>query len=201
MNPIADLKADGLRTLFIYIVPGAIALLPWLCLFVHEVQGTVGYADKHQALAAVVLVILCLSVGKLLDGLGTYWEVDVNDARLAKDPAFPNFSEDWSRYIRTAFVHEPVAVEYIQNLTQTLKFEINAGVGFAFFALGQLPLKFVLTHFSVYHVTGFAIGGLGASAFAFWSSYGTSRVLALVRKWLTEGVLLRGQEGGTEEAG
>jgi len=197
MNPIADLKADALRTLFIYIVPGAIAVLPWLCFFVHEVNGILGYADEHQPLAAVVLLLLCLSIGKLTDGLGTLWEVNVNDARLTRKSEFPNFQSDWQRYIRTAFIHEPVAVGYIENLTQTLKFELNVGAGFGLFAAGQIPLARILENYSACHGALVVLGALAIAAFAFWSSYGTSYVLASVRKWLGEGIVLQGADAGS----
>jgi len=192
MNPIADLKADVLRTLFIYIVPGAIACLPLMCLLANVFDGAIDYADKHQSLAAVVLIVSFLSIGKLMDGLGTIWEVGVNDEKLAKKKEFPNFKQDWSRYIRSAFVHEPVAIGYIKNQTQTLKFELNVGVAFATFAVCQIPLCWVLDHYSWKYAAVWMSSALLLSAFAFRSSYDTSYVLASVRKWLEEGVLLKG---------
>ena len=202
MNAIADLKADSLRTLFIYIVPGAIALLPWCCFFLHEVHAATTYmsSDSHQSVVVIVLLVACLTTGKFLDGLGTYWEVHVNDARLAKGE-FPNFAEDWSRYIRTAFVHAPVAVDYINNLTQTLKFELNLGFAFLVFAIGQVPLAYVLKHYSSCQATWVVLGALAAAVVSFASSCGTSRVLASVRKWLRDGVIVDGELAARDDAG
>lgn len=191
MNPIADLKSDSLRTLFIYVVPGGVALLPWVCLFIHELPGTLDFCEKHQPLAAVVALVLCLSVGKFMDGIGTVWEAEINDCVLRKDKKFSDFDAQWSAYIRTAFVHEPVAVDYIRNLTQTLKFELNLGVALAVFAIGLLVLWGVLPNFSGCTAAVAACFSLVLGAGSLWSSLETSRVLASVRKWLDEGVLLR----------
>lgn len=195
---LADLKADSLRTLFIYLVPGAIAAMPWLCIFAHELPAVRSTAERNQSAAAVIVVVLFLTFGKILDGLGSWWEYFVSDRRLGADKKeFPTFREDWYQYLRTAFVHEPVAVGYIRNLTQELKFELNAGVGLGVSAVGILCLAGVLDRFPLCRAVALAGMSFMMAIFLLLNSFYTSKVLARVRQELAKGVLLAGD--GVEE--
>lgn len=108
------------RSLLTILIPGLVAVAPWLVWLVQYTSATFG-ADESFVLSNALIFALVVVVGSTCEGLGTYLECRW-DAKLE---AKYQVSEHWIRYLRYSGEREPVAFRYLSRLVTTLYFELS----------------------------------------------------------------------------
>jgi hypothetical protein len=107
------------RSLLTILIPGLVAIAPWLVALVQYTSATFG-ADKNQTLANALIFALVAVAGAMCEGLGTYLESRWDDQLEDKHQV----QEHWMRYLRYSGEREPVAFRYLSRLVTTMYFEL-----------------------------------------------------------------------------
>jgi hypothetical protein len=123
------------RSLLTVLIPGLVAVAPWLVFFVQHTSVTFG-AEQNSVLANALIFALVVVVGSMCEGLGTYlesrWDKDREEQYQVK--------EHWIRYLRFDGAKEPVAFRYLSRLVTTLYFELAMIFATPVFLLGSTLL-------------------------------------------------------------
>lgn len=107
------------RSLMTVLVPGLVAVAPWLVWFVQHTSATFG-ADESAVLANALIFALVVVAGSICEGLGTYLECRWDKSLESEYQV----EEHWIRYLSYAGAREPVAFRYLSRRVTTLYFEL-----------------------------------------------------------------------------
>ena len=108
------------RSLLTVLIPGLVAVAPWLVWLVQYTSATFG-ANENAVLANALIFALVVVAGSTCEGLGTYLEHRW-DRQLE---ATHQVQEHWIRYLSYSGEREPVAFRYLSRLVTTLYFELS----------------------------------------------------------------------------
>ena len=108
------------RSLLTVLIPGLVAVAPWLVWLVQYTSATFG-ADENPVLANALIFALVVVAGSTCEGLGTYlehrWDERLENQYQVRD--------HWIRYLSYSGEREPVAFRYLSRLVTTLYFELS----------------------------------------------------------------------------
>ena len=152
------------RSLLTIIIPGLVAVAPWLVFLVQHTTATLG-ADENAVLSNALIFALVVVVGSTCEGLGTYLEYRWDDQLESKHQV----QEHWIRYLRYSGEREPVAFRYLSRLVTTLYFELAmlfAAPSFVVGATVLAALRFAQNRWWI-----IPLGVMLAIAFAFYFRY------------------------------
>lgn len=145
------------RSLLTVLIPGLVAVAPWLVWLVQYTSATFG-ANENAVLANALIFALVVVAGSTCEGLGTYLEHRW-DRQLE---ATHQVQEHWIRYLSYSGEREPVAFRYLSRLVTTLYFELSMLFCHAGFRRWRNPSRFhevsgptLLDHSSRYSGRGF----------------------------------------------
>jgi hypothetical protein len=184
MDPTTAVRTDTLPAIATVLGPGAFATAPYAWTLLARPSELRTVVLNHEATALTVMVMLWIVAGFAIDSAGSYVEVYWIDRRR---PDRDEMLATWWKYLRIAWVHEPVGQHYLRRLLVSFKFELNT---------------FVATSLNIISVVLLAIIGaipwpmaVGAELFlgvlmllSAQASRDTSQVLADVRAALVKGV-------------
>ena len=133
----------------------------------------------------VTLLLISVTIGFILENVGSIIESKLWD-RLQDNQ---DHEDEWYKYLRTAFLHEPVGQRYLRTLTLRMKFELAFSLSLLTVCVGMFCIHLAGL------VTGyeFFISSLLLITLAMYlsfESYQTSKVLSRVRHELLLGVIL-----------
>ena len=165
------------RSLVTILVPGLVAVAPWLLSIVLFTKATLGF-DQYPTLAHAMLFALVVVVGSLFQGLGSYiehrWDKSRNEAGEC------DVYGDWYAYL--ASVESPVGHRYLSRLVTSLYFELTMLFAAPVFFVGTGLL--VILRFPEHAICA-AAGALLASVLAVlyfrWQAYDTHGALCTTR--------------------
>lgn len=123
------------RSLMTVLVPGLVAVAPWLVWLVQHTSATFG-ADENPILANALIFALVVVAGSICEGLGTFLECRW-DRELEKEY---QVTEHWIRYLKYAGEREPVAFRYLSRRVTTLYFELAMLLATPSFVVGSTLL-------------------------------------------------------------
>jgi hypothetical protein len=123
------------RSLLVVLIPGLVAIAPWLLALVQYTSATLGL-DKYESLGYALIFSAAAVAGSILEGLASHLEVRW-DRRLEE-----KFSvqENWYRYLSRTFDHEPVGYRYLSRMVTTLYFELSMLFAIPIFGSGAALL-------------------------------------------------------------
>ncbi|MBP6571546.1 MAG: hypothetical protein KA226_09025 [Gemmatimonadales bacterium] len=123
------------RSLLAVLIPGFVAIAPWLLALVQHTDATLGLAT-YPSLGNVLLFAAAAVVGSVFEGLGTFLEVRWDREREPSHAVF----ENWYGYLSTCLPIEPVGYRYLSRLATTMYFEMSMLFAAPLFALGATVL-------------------------------------------------------------
>ena len=107
------------RSLLTILIPGLIAIAPWLLLLVQYTSATLGFKENLTLANALVFTTAAV-VGSLFEAAGSTrevaWDEERNEALAVK--------ENWYIYLSRQLEREPVGYRYLSRLVTTLYFEL-----------------------------------------------------------------------------
>src|SRR3979490_266949 len=106
------------RSLLVVLIPGIVAIAPWLLALVQYTTATLGFATNAPVGSALVFSAAAVA-GSVLEGLASHIEVRW-DRQLESQFAV---HENWYAYLSRTFDHEPVGYRYLSRMVTTLYFE------------------------------------------------------------------------------
>jgi len=166
------------RSTVTVLVPGIVALTPWLLALVQHTDATLGFKD-YPTLAHAIFFAGIIVTGTLCEGLGSYIESRWDTEREEKFQV----KENWFKYLGTVVEHEPVGYRYLSRLVTAMYFELAMLSAAPLFLLGVgllAYLRFSQLHCLVVVATLLCI--VGAIVFFAWQACITHRVICETRQ-------------------
>lgn len=120
------------RSLLTILIPGLIAIAPWLLVLVQHTSATLGF-NSYPTLANALIFAAAAVVGSFCEGAGTHLEAQWDKEREATY----GVKENWWVYLSRKFDKEPVGYRYISRLVTTLYFELSMLFAVPSFLLGS----------------------------------------------------------------
>jgi hypothetical protein len=180
----APFKTEVLRPITTLVVPGSIAVAPYILVLGFYIPAAARFWETHGGAAAVVITICVLAAGLILENIGASIEVMLWDTVLQSKDAthLPN----WDRYLELEMKDELIAQRYLESLVMRMKFELSMAPALLVFWVGLTWLNYLYTLWSVPgSILTSALLALGAVYFL-RCSYISARVLSHVRKLILE---------------
>ena len=123
------------RSLLTVLIPGLIAIAPWLLMLVQHTDATLGF-QEYPTLANSLVFASAAVAGSVFETLGTKIEVEWDNKRELEY----SVSENWIAYLARTFDKEPVAYRYLSRLATTLYSELAMIFAAPSFFLGAFVL-------------------------------------------------------------
>lgn len=140
MDKLTSLNLTFDRVVIQFIIPGLVALLPYLVLLFHEKSEFEEYLlNEGKTLLIVSICFLALIIGIMLENLGSRIEVYIYDTWQKKEHT--NYMDVWYAYLTIAFEKEPVGQRYLRNILFRMKFEVSMACALLIMAGGLFALN------------------------------------------------------------
>lgn len=184
MDLASALKTEILRPLTTLVIPGALAISPYVALLRLHHPALARFADSHPALSGTLLVLLTLAAGHVLEDAGSALERRW-DARRERD--HPGQREArWLPYLKLRIPEDRVGQRYLRTLVVRMKFELSLFWALLAFLPGFLVLQAQQGFWSTGATAGFAAFILLLAAWMARESYLSCASLDEVRDLLLE---------------
>jgi hypothetical protein len=166
------------RSVLTVLVPGLIAVAPWLLTLVQHTQATFGF-DKYPTLAHLMLFASVVVVGSIFEGVGSLLEV-YWDKKLCSEM---DVEGDWYSYLATK--DSLVGHRYISRLVTTLYFELSMMLSVPTFIAGASVLAVLrFSSLTWWSLILFGAGAITVACYFYWQANTTHRVLCTTRREL-----------------
>jgi len=173
------------------LLPGATVLAPWIIWLPLHFSRLKQYGLDNTVIVSVGLFLCALLAGRVVAHLGSWWEAQINDRIISsKDP---KHIENWYKYLRLAFVTEPVGVRYMRDVLVSLKFELNEGVALLITTIESWVIWYLDPNFDALRASVLSFVMLVIAAYLLFDSYHSSKILSKVREELIKGVKVVGK--------
>jgi hypothetical protein len=138
MDITSVLKNEIFRPLTTVVVPGAVALGPFVLLLEDYVPSVKQFAEGNHSGFGLVLLIAILAAGLVLEDLGSWIEVCWDGCLKRKHPSREKV---WGEYLQLKTGSEIIGQRYLRTLLLRLKFELSMAPAVLAFAIGLLWLN------------------------------------------------------------
>jgi len=129
---------DVFRPLATLLIPGVIAISTWFIALLWQFPKLSDLVTRNHTESGFVLFLVTVFAGIVLEDLGARWEVQLDG--WADERTKNEHSNNWARYLQTAFKSDPVGRRYARTLVLRLKFELGTAFGMVVAALGLIWL-------------------------------------------------------------
>jgi hypothetical protein len=136
---ISAFKSELFRPLATLVVPGGVAIGPYVLVVGYYFPGVTLFWREHPSAFVAILVICIVAVGLIVEDLGAFIERDLWDGRLAKEN--DDHPDHWEQYLKLRLNDEIVGQRYLRTLLTRMKFELAMVPSFFFFWCGLLWLN------------------------------------------------------------
>ncbi len=179
---------DLTRSVLVILIPGAVAIAPWLLCLVLYTSATIGYAEKYTTLANAVCFAAAAITGLVCETLGTWIEVRWDKKREKEW----EIKENWYSYLAHQLSPEPVGYRYLSRLATSFYFELSMLIAMFPFGIG-VGLLLWLRFPEARSILGWlVISVLAVLLFYFWfNARTTHKLLCTTRKELNERIAAR----------
>ncbi|TNJ35786.1 hypothetical protein [Arenimonas terrae] len=170
------------RSILTVLIPGLIAISPWLLLLVQQTSATLGFGEFTTLANALVFASAAVA-GTFFEAQGSKLEVAWDREREDKHQV----KENWFNYLSRVVESEPVGYRYLSRLATTLYFELAMIYAAPMFALGAITLA--AARFPDFAVVIFIAGSVLAVVSGFYfhrQARCTHEVLCETRKELNK---------------
>lgn len=205
MDFISAFKSELFRPLATLVVPGGVAISPYVLVAAYYFPGVISFWQDHSSAFVAILVICIVAAGLIVEDLGAFIERDFWDSKLAK--ANEDHSDHWEQYLKLRLNDEIVGQRYLRTILTRMKFELAMVPAFFFFWCGLLWLNRL---YDLWRLSRFALLSgviLILTVYLLLESYRSASVMSTTRTLIVQAVAesypeLAGQnEDGDDEEG
>ncbi|MFN2511010.1 MAG: hypothetical protein ABR568_06140 [Pyrinomonadaceae bacterium] len=186
MDFISAFKSELFRPLATLVVPGGVAIGPYVLVVGYYFPGVISFWRDHPSAFVAILVICIVAVGLIVEDLGAFIERDLWDSKLAK--ANEDHSDHWEQYLKLRLNDEIVGQRYLRTLLTRMKFELAMVPAFFFFWCGLLWLNRL---YGLWRPSRFALLSgvlLVVTIYLLLESYRSASVMSATRTLLVQAV-------------
>jgi hypothetical protein len=189
-------KAEVFRPLAVTVIPGALAISPWVFAFNDWFAGVGYYRDHREPVYYGALLLIAVAVGLLIEDIGSQIEARWFDRQLQKrfrkytaDHRFNcDVRDDWYAYLQLTFgEREPIGQHYLRSILLRAKFSLSFGISLLLALLAFAGLSVLNgwhVEFAAYVLLH--IAALGIVAYCWFESYMGFETLAKTRRLLVD---------------
>ena len=123
---------DLTRSLLVVLIPGGVAVAPWLWCVVFGSPDALNYIEKFSSFALAVIFGVIVIVGLICETVGTWIEIGWDRKRENEY----GVEENWYRYLANQVSPEPVGYRYLSRRATAFYFELSMFVACLPFAAG-----------------------------------------------------------------
>lgn len=123
MDLASALKTEILRPLTTLIIPGALAVSPYVALLWIHHPALARFADSHPTLSGTLLLLLTVAAGHLLEDAGSALERRWDAWRERGNP--DHREARWLPYLQLRIPEDRVGQRYLRTLLVRMKFELS----------------------------------------------------------------------------
>jgi len=185
MDLAEPFKPEVLRPVTTLIVPGTIAVGPFVLVLADYVPAVATFWTEHPSAFAVLMVLTVLAAGFIIDDFGAMIEARVWDRLLGRDESH---WKNWEDYLKLELKDELIGHRYLRTKLTQMKFELAMAPALIFCWSGLLWLQVV---HGMWSRSGFVfitlLLFLGA-VYLLWESWKTSKVLSKTRALILQAI-------------
>ena len=187
MDISSAFKSEVFRPTVTVLVPGIVALGPYIAISLHDFPQLRRFWDAHEPTFVAVILLLVLAVGMVLENLGALVEGHLWDGMIQKRTKCQR--SDWYKYLSLVLKDEPIGQRYLRTVTLKLKFELAMIFALPICALGLRWFEKRANVFGVSEFRMLAAVLLGLAVYCVFESYQSAKVLSKVRHQLVHGTM------------
>jgi hypothetical protein len=186
MDLAEPLKTEVLRPLATLVVPGTIAVGPFVLVLGSYVPAVKDFWAQHPNASAVLLAMCVVAAGYLMDEISTSVEAHIFDKKLDVDK--PGHKQVWNAYLQLQLNDELVGQRYLRLKVTQLKFELAMSPALLIFLLGLLWLQFLHVPWSWWGFMLVAVAIFCGSAYLLWEAWQTAGILSDTRTLILKAI-------------
>lgn len=130
---------DLTRSVLVILIPGAVAVAPWLLWLLLYTDATLGYVEKYSTVANTVSFAVAAIAGLVCETLGSWIEVRWDEEREKEYDVMTN----WYAYLARTNSPEPVGHRYLSRLATMFYFELSMLFAIIPFSIGAAVLVYL----------------------------------------------------------
>lgn len=186
MEKLSSLNLDFDRVLIQLIIPGFIAVFPWIIIFLNHHDHERFIAYDNITIMISLIAIISLIIGTSLENIGSRIEIGLYDRwNLKADTEYNNI---WDKFLSLNYDgHNPVGHSYLRNILLRMKFELSFAIAMIPMSIGLIVLDSQVIIISSCWLKALLFYIIPLSSFLFLilkEAYSSSKVLAKTRKIL-----------------
>ena len=167
----------------VWILPGSVALLPFI--FVLGTYVDIGSAwTDHDLTLSIAFLLVASVAGVILDSIGGWIETRVYDPDL--ENADDQHLSRWYRYLMAKLPSQIVAQRFIRHRVRMMKFEINMGLAVVTAHLGCWWLCLRGSGFFLHDFWLISPLMIVLQSYLFWDGFKIAELLTDLRKQMLE---------------
>lgn len=184
MEPLSAFRNEFFSRVTTIFLPGAFAVGPYVLVLNFYVHGIELFWVKYPSAFVSILLIVIITVGRILENLGSVIEARFWDEWL--DSKNPDHLENWYRYLRLRMKDEIVGQRYLSTVVIRMKFELSMGPALVLFLGGLVWLNCLESFWCAETLTLVSTGIVELAIYLLWESYDSAVLCANTRKLILE---------------
>jgi hypothetical protein len=140
MDLESTLKDEYLRPIATTLVPGSIALGPFVLLLKNNVPAVETFIHDYPAAFVTAFVVFVIAAGLILEDLGAQIEVNCFDKPMRKKDT--RCKERWEQYLRLTLNDSLIGQQYLKTVLVRFKFELSMIPALVLFVGGIVWLQY-----------------------------------------------------------
>lgn len=186
MDLTGTLKNEIFRPLTTTVVPGVVAVTPYVFLVLATVPGAHGFRTENPEASAVLIGTAVLAAGLIIEDVGSVIEFRFCEALLKrnlkrKDPLV-DLDAQWNRYLRLRVQDELVGQRFLRTLLLRLKFELSMAPALVASLVGLWWIQVLLAPLGWRETTVVSILGVSLIAYLLYEAYRSVETLRETRE-------------------
>lgn len=180
MDLISGLRSELFRPLVTLIVPGAIAVAPFVLIVQSRIPAASAFWNDHPAAFVSAFLTVVVATGLVLEDVGARIEESAWDRLMSRKD--DKFSSEWRSYLRLRTRDEVVAQRYLRAMLTRMKFELATAPALIVHVAG---LNWANRSYGFFTKSeaGLATAALTTLAiYLLFESYSSAKALALLRR-------------------
>lgn len=188
MEKLTSLNLSFDRVLIQLVIPGLIAIFPYLLVFTDvEFKTLTTKVQEINTLSTLIVIFIALIAGIMIENIGSRIEVYYYDWRQKK--RHKDYELIWKQYLQLSFEREPIGQRYLRNILFRMKFELSMTVALLFMVGGFCiydSVYVILLHPIVIIFAIYILPICLSAYLIFMEGWSGSKVLRDTRKLLVE---------------
>jgi hypothetical protein len=193
MDVTSGLKSEILRPITTVLVPGALAVGPYVAVAGYYAPAVRTFWNDHPTAFSTIAVFCILAAGLVLEDLGSLIESKLWDPILKRRDS--RWKSTWDAYRQLSLKDDAIGQRYLDTILGRLKFELSMGPSLVFLTIGVGWMNSLWQFWPCSGYASFAAFTLTLAGYLLWESFNSTLVLAETRSLLVEAATRRGSRG------